>query len=169
MIPRTVAHQAPLSMGFPRQEYWSGLLFSSPGDLPNPRIEPASPGWQSDSLPLSYLWSHGMWWADLKYPFQFYDSVISLITFYLCCRSGLSSLSFFLRSMLEVGPPVFLRATCRIGKQESTQDKANVYQSFSQKANARSCFWSTQYLAVLPQLPVFKTVTGVKNHDLEAL
>ena len=34
--PWTVAHQAPLSMGFPRQEYWSGLLFSSPGDLPDP-------------------------------------------------------------------------------------------------------------------------------------
>ena len=41
--PWTVAHQAPLSMGFPRQEYWSGLPFPSPGDLPNPGIEPWSP------------------------------------------------------------------------------------------------------------------------------
>jgi len=41
--PWTVARQAPLSMGFPRQEYWSGLLFPSPGDLPNPQIKPASP------------------------------------------------------------------------------------------------------------------------------
>ena len=41
--PWTVAHQYPLSMGFPRQEYWSGLPFLSPGDLPNPRINPASP------------------------------------------------------------------------------------------------------------------------------
>ena len=40
---RTVAHQALLFMGFPRQEYWSGLLYSSPGDLPNPGIETASP------------------------------------------------------------------------------------------------------------------------------
>ena len=40
--PRNVAHQAPLSMGFPRQEYWSGLPFPSPGDLPNPEIEPTS-------------------------------------------------------------------------------------------------------------------------------
>jgi len=39
----TVAHQAPLPMGFPRQEYWSGMLFPSPGDLPNPRIQLASP------------------------------------------------------------------------------------------------------------------------------
>ena len=39
----TVALQAPLSMGFPRQEYWSGLPFPPPGDLPNQRTEPASP------------------------------------------------------------------------------------------------------------------------------
>ena len=43
MIPWTRAHQAPLSMGFPRQEYWNGLPFSSPGDLPDPGTEPASP------------------------------------------------------------------------------------------------------------------------------
>ena len=40
--PWTVARQAPLSMGFPKQEYWSGLLFPPPGDLPDPGIEPAS-------------------------------------------------------------------------------------------------------------------------------
>ena len=43
VTPWTVAHQAPLSMGFSRQEYWSGLPFPSPGDLPNPGIEPESP------------------------------------------------------------------------------------------------------------------------------
>ena len=51
---QTVAHQAPLSMGFPRQEYWSGLPFPPPGDLPNPRMEPTSPvspALQADSLP----------------------------------------------------------------------------------------------------------------------
>ena len=47
----TVALQAPLSMGFSRQEYWSGLPFPSPGDLPNPGIEPKSPTLQADSLP----------------------------------------------------------------------------------------------------------------------
>ena len=41
--PWTVAYQAPQSMGFSRQEYWSGLLFPSPGDLPDPRIELRSP------------------------------------------------------------------------------------------------------------------------------
>ena len=46
----TVAHQAPLSMGFSRQEYWSGLPFPSPGDLPNPGIKPRSPALQADTL-----------------------------------------------------------------------------------------------------------------------
>ena len=41
-IPRTIAHQAPLSMGFSRQEYWNGLLFPSPGDLPDPGIKSLS-------------------------------------------------------------------------------------------------------------------------------
>ena len=53
VTPWTVAHQASLSMGFPRQEYWSGLLFPSLVDLPDPRIKPTSPAWQVDSLPLS--------------------------------------------------------------------------------------------------------------------
>ena len=47
----TVAYQVPPSMGFSRQEYWSGLPFPSPRDLPNPRIEPGSPKVQADSLP----------------------------------------------------------------------------------------------------------------------
>ena len=46
----TVVCQAPLSMGFSRQEYWSGLPFPAPGDLPNPRIEPRSPALQEGSL-----------------------------------------------------------------------------------------------------------------------
>ena len=45
-----VAHQTPLSVGFSRQEYWSGLPFPSPGDLPDPGIEPRSPALQADAL-----------------------------------------------------------------------------------------------------------------------
>ena len=48
--PWTVAYQAPPSMGFSKQEYWSGLPFSSPGDLPDPGIEPRSPSFQADAL-----------------------------------------------------------------------------------------------------------------------
>ena len=47
---QTVAHQASLSMEFSRKEYWSGLPFPSPGDLPDPGIEPGSPTLQADSL-----------------------------------------------------------------------------------------------------------------------
>ena len=50
-IPWTVAYQAPSSMEFSRQEYWSGLPFPSPGDLPDPGIEPRSPALQTDALP----------------------------------------------------------------------------------------------------------------------
>ena len=49
----TVSRQAPLSMGFSRQEYWIGLPFPSPGDLPDPGIKPVSPLLQADSLPLA--------------------------------------------------------------------------------------------------------------------
>ena len=56
VTPWTVACQAPLSMGFPRQEYWRGLTFSSPRDLPNPGIESMSLSWKVDvdSLPLRH-------------------------------------------------------------------------------------------------------------------
>ena len=50
MTPWTVAHQAPPSTGFSRQEYWSGLPFPFPGDLPDPGIEPRSPELQADTL-----------------------------------------------------------------------------------------------------------------------
>ena len=48
--PWTVAYQAPQSMEFSRQEYWSGLPFPSPGDLPNPGIEPGSPVLPAEAL-----------------------------------------------------------------------------------------------------------------------
>ena len=48
--PWTVVYQAPPSMGFSRQEFWSGLPFPSPGDLPYPGIEPRSPALQADAL-----------------------------------------------------------------------------------------------------------------------
>ena len=50
LTPWTLAYQAPLFMEFSRQEYWYGLPFSSPGDLPDPGIEPRSPALQADSL-----------------------------------------------------------------------------------------------------------------------
>ena len=67
--PRTVIHEAPLSMGFSQQESWSGLPFPPPGDLPDPGIKPmppASPALQADSLPLSHQGNPSMDIADQK-------------------------------------------------------------------------------------------------------
>ena len=61
MTPQTVGHQAPLSMRFSRQEYWSGLLFPSPENLPDTGIKPLSPAWQVDSLPLSHQGNPIFW------------------------------------------------------------------------------------------------------------
>ena len=57
----TVAHQAPLSMGFSRQEYWSGLPCPPPGDLPNPGIKPMS--LMSPALAGRYFYHHTTWEA----------------------------------------------------------------------------------------------------------
>ena len=71
--PWTVAHQAPLSMGFSRQEYWSGLPFPSLGDLPNPRTEPRSPALQADTLT-----SEPPWKPFLFFIFKLYIIVLVL-------------------------------------------------------------------------------------------
>ena len=86
VTPWTVARQAPLSMEFSRQEYWSGLSFPSPGDLPDPGIKPGSPALQADYLPTE-LWGKGL---GLKY---FYLLVIwSLFQLFncavVCCKSS---------------------------------------------------------------------------------
>ena len=82
-----MAHQAPLSMAFPRQEHWSGLPFPSPGDLPNPGIKPASPALQVGSLPLSHLRNAFLavavtvYFCDVLLPFEyvFYFFTFSLL------------------------------------------------------------------------------------------
>ena len=68
--PWTVAHQAPLSVEFSRQEYWGGLPFPSPVHLPNPGIEPESPTLQADSLPSeppgASWWTPANWAPAIK-------------------------------------------------------------------------------------------------------
>ena len=68
----TVAHQAPLSTGFSRPEYWSGLPFPSPGVLPDPGIEIRSPALQTDSLPLSHWGSHFIYLFFIKFCFIYF-------------------------------------------------------------------------------------------------
>ena len=64
--PWTVAYQASPSMGFSRQEYWSGLPFPSPGDLPDPGIEPRSPTLEADALTSEPPVDHNKLWKILK-------------------------------------------------------------------------------------------------------
>ena len=70
MIPGTVAYQAPPSMEFSRQEYWSGLPFPSPGDLPDLGIKPRSPALQADTLPSELpgrlVWPSGSPWPSVS-------------------------------------------------------------------------------------------------------
>ena len=74
--PGSRAYQAPLSVGFSRQEYWSGLPFPSPGDLPNPGIEPRYPALQADALPseppgkpitIDHRWAQILIWLLLRF------------------------------------------------------------------------------------------------------
>ena len=64
--PWTVAHQAPLSVGFSKQEYWSGLPFLPPGDPPTQGLNPCLLHWEAGSLPLSYLLSPKLYQGSLK-------------------------------------------------------------------------------------------------------
>ena len=80
--PWTVAYQAPPSMAFSRQEYWSGLPFPSPGDLPYPRIKPRSPAFQADALTSEPETQK----AKRKFTFNFLSALNSCDT-QRCCSS----------------------------------------------------------------------------------
>ena len=87
-----IACQGPLSMGFSRQEYWSGLPFPSPGDLPNPGIKPGSPVLQTDSL-LTELWgkpfclSKRLCQSDCLTPHIWIVHILTNIGYYLCLKT----------------------------------------------------------------------------------
>ena len=78
VIPWTVPYQAPLSTEFFKQEYWSGLPFHSPGDLPNPRIKPRSPALQADSLPSEL--------SGKRFTLEVVLSLWSFLTLHTCVR-----------------------------------------------------------------------------------
>ena len=98
---RTAAHQAPLSMGFSRQEYWSGLPRPLTGDLPNPEVEPkspASPALQADSLSLRH-------WRSPRLPIIIiindYSLYLSACRPTRVCGSGLVGGVYFKHTALE--------------------------------------------------------------------
>ena len=97
--PWTVANQAPLSVGFSRQEYWSGLPCLPPGDLPDPRIElgsPVAPALQVDSLPLSHLGNPNQLWLAV-----YAQSCPALCNPKHCSRPGSSLYGIFQARILE--------------------------------------------------------------------
>ena len=73
--PWTVAYEAPPPIGFSRQEYWSGLPFPSPEDLPNSGIEPESPTLQADTLPSELQESYQGSWVILLHNYSTQDMV----------------------------------------------------------------------------------------------
>ena len=102
----TVAHQAPLSMELSRQEYWSGLLVPSPGDLPNPGIKPNSPALQEDSLTYvtpgkpSCLY---IWYTFIIY---IYICIYCIAYTYICMLHVIYAFAFFsFGSLLKLQAP----------------------------------------------------------------
>ena len=83
--PWTVAYQAPPSLWFSRQEYWSGLPFPSPGDLPNPGIEPGSPALQADALPSEPLDRSNI---DNFFSIKFWKSSQVCFALFIGCQAG---------------------------------------------------------------------------------
>ena len=90
--PWIIACQAPPSVGFPRQEYWNGLPFPSPGDLPDPGIEPGSPALQADSLPSATREYIHLWYLFLKPNI----SLLKIVHFSFSFLSARSELPCFL-------------------------------------------------------------------------
>ena len=105
--PWTVAPQAPLSLGFPRQEYWSGLPFSSPGDCPEPGIKPASPalaGRFFTAEPPGKPGSHSPWGECLEVEFPSHRAVVGLTR--RKCQTTVQSgccVGYFLKFMKVTG------------------------------------------------------------------
>ena len=87
VTPWTVTYQASPSMGFPRQEYWSGLTFPSPGNLPNPGIEPTS-AWQAVLYQLSHQGSPLVWAKPIQDIFLLSMKVEHLENSVLFCRGA---------------------------------------------------------------------------------
>ena len=105
--PWTVAHQAPLSMGFSRQEYWSGLPFPSPGDLPNPGIEPRSPALQAGALTSepNFFFCKG----QVVNMLTFESCIISVAALQLCCYPVKVAHITLIQISLAVPPNIHLQ------------------------------------------------------------
>ena len=104
VTPWTIAHQVLSSMGFSRQEYWSGLPFPSPRDLPNPGIQPGFPALKADSLPLGHKGRMLLRSSSFKhcclslaetFIISFLKTASKLISFLYPCHSSIHPLHCF--------------------------------------------------------------------------
>ena len=95
----TAAHLAPLSMGFSRQENWSGLPFPAPGDLSDPGIKPGSPALQADSL-LTELPGKPRYYSGSNHSFTTPGWVVSCVLWPCICHLSSYSLSFLTWKMV---------------------------------------------------------------------
>ena len=126
--PWTVACPARLSMAFPRQEYWSGLPFPSPGDLPNPGMETMSPASQVNSLPLRHQGSH----VPILIPCQIFLLFYVLQGTRILKNWGPSGEECFLH---RTGPPASEKSSSR--SLDAFKVKAKVAQSCPTLCNSR--------------------------------
>ena len=107
----TVAYQAPPSMGFSRQEYWSGLPFPSPGDLPNPGIEPGSPALEADALTSEPPEKHFLFFSAVAFMRKAKPKVYSVHLQYMSSRTYILSftqktLGLWIDLGLEIGKDI---------------------------------------------------------------
>ena len=111
VTPRTVAYQAPPSMEFSRQEYWSGLPFPSPGDLPNPGIEPGSPALEADALTSEPPGKHFPYFSAVAFMRKAKPKVYSVHLQYMSSRTCILSftqktLGLWIDLGLEIGKDI---------------------------------------------------------------
>ena len=111
--PWTVTYKAPLSMEFSRQEYWSGLPFPSPGDLPDPGIQPGSPALQADALPSEPSGNPLLYIVDLQHCASFTQSCPTLCDPMDCSPKGSSVHGIFQARVLEWIAISFSRETIK--------------------------------------------------------
>ena len=91
-------YQASLSMRFSRQEYWHGLPFTSPGDLPHPGIKPGSPTLQADTLPSEPPGNTISWCRKIIWMLAFFSIILSFVKFY----QNITMFNFYILSVAAV-------------------------------------------------------------------
>ena len=157
MTPWTVAFQASQPMGFSRQEYWSGLPFPSPGDLPDPRVEPGSPALQEIFYCLSHQGGPKVHsWCGTFYGFgQMYNNR------YLITVSNSNFIALNILFYLVITPntwqPLFFFPIYRLFFQSVWGSQQNWQESMETSHTLPACITIKSYIFHCPKNPVCST------------